>query len=101
MFEAHRRVILSVKMIEVRGRVQRENEVMHHVVHTITDIFSALSSVGDRTAPFPLPNGRGYEFYLGPLIPGPTQHANSFRTRDMYVRDLHLDTIKAETRDSR
>lgn len=80
--------------------MQREGEVVHHLVHTITDIFSALSSVGDRTAAFPLPRVRGYEFYWT-AHPGPTQHAKSFRTLDMYVRDLHFDTIKAETRGSR
>ncbi|SMO96324.1 error-prone DNA polymerase [Paracoccus laeviglucosivorans] len=101
VFEAHRRIILGAGMIAVRGRVQREGEVVHHVAHTITDLSAALSSVGERNAAFPLPHGRGDEFHHGSPTPDPRDTPKGLRTRDMYVRDLHLDTIKVKTRDFR
>ena len=55
-----------------------------------------LASVGEREAAFPLPHGRGDEFHHGSsghdLRDLPTRRA---KPRDIYVPDLHLDTIKA------
>ena len=55
-----------------------------------------LASVGEREAAFPLPHGRGDEFHHGSSGHDsrdlPTRRAKS---RDIYVPDLHLDTIKA------
>ena len=38
VFEQHRRIVLSSGMIAVKGRVQREGEVVHLVAHRITDL---------------------------------------------------------------
>uniref|UniRef100_UPI001E3B519F error-prone DNA polymerase n=1 Tax=Paracoccus binzhouensis TaxID=2796149 RepID=UPI001E3B519F len=46
VFERYRRVILSSSMIAVRGRVQREGEVVHLVAHRIVDLSRDLASVG-------------------------------------------------------
>lgn len=48
IFERHRRVILSSSMIAVRGRVQREGEVVHLVAHRIVDLSRDLATVGQR-----------------------------------------------------
>ncbi len=48
IFERYRRVILSSSMIAVRGRVQREGEVVHLVAHRIVDLSRDLASVGQR-----------------------------------------------------
>ena len=48
VFERYRRVILSSSMIAVRGRVQREGEVVHLVAHRIGDLSRDLASVGQR-----------------------------------------------------
>ncbi|WP_137390467.1 error-prone DNA polymerase [Rhodoligotrophos defluvii] len=50
VFERYRRVILSSSMIAVRGRVQREGEVVHLVAHRIVDLSRDLATVGQREA---------------------------------------------------
>lgn len=102
VFEKNRRIILSAGMFAVRGRVQREGEVVHLVAQRLTDLSSDLASVGDRDAAFPLPHGRGDEFHHGSPTPDPRGLAlKGLRTRDIYVRDLHIDSIKVKTRDFR
>lgn len=102
VFEQHRRVVLSAGMIAVAGRIQREGEVMHVVVHRITDLSHELASVGERDAPFPLPHGRGDELHGGAPAPDPRSlPPKGLRPRDLYVRDLHLDAIRVKTRDFR
>jgi error-prone DNA polymerase len=95
LFEKQRRVILSAKMMTIHGRIQREGEVVHLVAHWVTDLSSALASVGDRDVTFPLPHGRGDELYhdspsLPPAAPEPS-----------VIPDLHIDSIKTKTRDFR
>ncbi|PAU96899.1 error-prone DNA polymerase [Paracoccus salipaludis] len=95
VFEAHRRIVLSASMIAVNARVQREGEVVHLVVHRITDLSQELGSVGQRGESFPLPHSRGDEVHHGPPGPDPrSRQTPGPRPRDMYVRDLHLDTIR-------
>ncbi len=102
VFEKFRRIILSSGMIGVKGRIQREGEVVHLVAHRITDLSSELASIGQRDAAFPLPHGRGDEFHHGSSTPDPRgQPPKVSRTRDMYVRDLHIDAIRVRTRDFR
>ncbi|WP_423205811.1 hypothetical protein [Paracoccus yeei] len=52
--------------------------------------------MGRRRA-FPLPHGRGDEFHNA----SPTPDARHPKPRDMFIRDLHLDTIRVKTRDFR
>ncbi|HWJ87809.1 error-prone DNA polymerase [Shinella daejeonensis] len=100
VFEKFRRIILSSGMIAVKGRIQREGEVVHLVAHRITDLSRELASIGQRDAAFPLPHGRGDEFHHGSSSPDPRgQPPKVSRTRDMYVRDLHIDAIRVRTRD--
>jgi error-prone DNA polymerase len=95
LFEKQRRVILSAKMMTIHGRIQREGEVVHLVAHWVTDLSSALASVGDRDVTFPLPHGRGDELYHdSPSLP-PTAPESSV------IPDLHIDSIKTKTRDFR
>ena len=58
-FEKFRRVVMGASMLAVRGRVQREGEVVHLVAHQLTDLSADLATVGSRDAAFPLPHGRG------------------------------------------
>ncbi|MBB4610949.1 error-prone DNA polymerase [Sphingomonas yabuuchiae] len=102
VFEANRRTILSAGMIAVRGRVQREGEVVHLVAQRLTDLSAELASVGERGSAFSLPHGRGDEFHRGSQTPDPRgEPPKGLGTRDIYIRDLHLDTIKVKTRDFR
>jgi error-prone DNA polymerase len=102
VFERFRRTILSAGMIAVRGRIQREGEVVHLVAQRLTDQSADLAAVGKRDQPFPLPHGRGDEFHHGSPTPDPRdQPPKGMRTRDIYIPDLHIDTIKVKTRDFR
>jgi error-prone DNA polymerase len=65
IFEKHRRAVLSASMLAVRGRIQREGDVVHLVAHHIADLSSDLASVGEREAAFQMPHGRGDEFHHG------------------------------------
>ncbi|MEO5322842.1 error-prone DNA polymerase [Mesorhizobium sp. CC13] len=100
VFEANRRTILSAGMIAVRGRIQREGEVVHLVAQRLTDLSAELASVGQRDAAFPLPHGRGDQARHGGSGPDPREVPPcGLRTRDIYIPDLHIDAIRVKTRD--
>jgi error-prone DNA polymerase len=69
------------------------------VSHQLTDLSAELAAVGERGAGFPLPHGRGDEFHHG--SPGTDPRSLPPKTRDIYVPDLHIDSIKVKTRDFR
>jgi error-prone DNA polymerase len=103
VFEKFRRTVMAASMIAVRGRIQREGDVVHVVAHELTDLSTELASVGDRDATlFPLPHGRGDQVRHGGSSPDPRERLpKGLRTRDIYSPDLHSDTIKVKTRDFR
>ena len=102
IFEKYRRVVLSAGMIGVYGRIQREGDIVHLVAQRLTDLSSELASVGERDESFPLPHGRGDQVRHGGSGPDSRElPPKGLRTRDIYIRDLHIDTIKVKTRDFR
>ncbi|MFC3166612.1 error-prone DNA polymerase [Paracoccus fontiphilus] len=99
VFEAHRRIVLGASMIGVQGRIQREGEVVHIVVHRIKDMSRELASVGVRGAAFPLPQGRGDKARHGQGARDMREGAAvGPRAREIYIKDLHLDAIKVKGR---
>ncbi len=93
------RIILSANMLGIEGRIQREGEVVHLVAHQLTDLSAMLAGIGNHEAAFPLPHGRGDEFAHGgpghdPRDAAPKPH----KVRDIYVPDLHIDTLKLKPR---
>ena len=99
VFEANRRAVLSASMMAVRGRIQREGDVVHLVAQRITDLSTDLANVGSRDAAFPLPHGRGDQVRNGGSGPDPRElPPKGLRTRDIYIPDLHIDTIKVKSR---
>ena len=48
LFEQQRAVVLSASMLECRGRVQREGDVIHVVAEQLSDLTPLLRTVGDR-----------------------------------------------------
>lgn len=98
VFEKYRRVVLGSGMIGVKGRVQREGQVVHIVAHELIDMSAELASVGSRDAAFPLPHGRGDEFHHGSPTPDPRGLPKARNMVDPY---LHLDEIRVRTRDFR
>jgi error-prone DNA polymerase len=99
LYERQRRIILAAGMIAVQGRIQREGEVVHLVANQLTDLSADLAGVGDRDDGFLLPHGRGDEFHHG--SPGIDPRSLPPKPRDIYVPDLHIDSIKVKTRDFR
>lgn len=101
LFEKQRRLILSAGMIAVRGRVQREGEVIHVVAEHLMDLSDRLRSIGDRGDVFlSRLDDHGAEQRASP----DTQDAKHLgrKPRDIYVRDLRLGSgIKVPTRDFR
>jgi error-prone DNA polymerase len=97
-FEKFRRVVMGASMLAVRGRIQREGEVVHLVAHQLTDLSADLATVGRRDAAFPLPHGRGDQV-KGGGGPDPRElPPKGLRTRDIYAPDLHIDTIRVKAR---
>jgi error-prone DNA polymerase len=101
VFEAHRRIVLGAGMIGVRGRIQREGEVVHLVAHHLTDLSGELASVGARDGSFPLPHGRGDELHHGSPTPDPRSLLRGPRPRDIVDPYGHIDEIRVKTRDFR
>ncbi len=100
LFEQQRRIILSAGMLAVAGRVQREGEVVHLVANSLTDLSASLASIGDRDSGFPPPHGRGDEFHRGALGVDPREPPQpGAKSRDIYVEDRRLETIKVKARD--
>ncbi|MCT8999886.1 OB-fold nucleic acid binding domain-containing protein [Chelativorans intermedius] len=65
VFEKYRRIVLGSAMLGVKGRIQREGDVVHVVAQELTDLSAELASVGSREAGFPVPHGRGDEVHHG------------------------------------
>jgi error-prone DNA polymerase len=103
VFEKYRRTVLAASMMAVRGRVQREGDVVHLVAHQLADLSAELASVGDKDPMlFPLPHGRGDQVRHGGSGPDPRElPPKGLRTRDIYIPDPRSDAIKVRTRDFR
>jgi error-prone DNA polymerase len=67
--QTYRQVVLGARLLGVRGRLQREGDVVHLVAEELTDFSPLLAELSETESDFPLPHGRGDEFHHG--IPGP------------------------------
>ncbi len=102
VFAKFRRTILSGSMFGVRGRVQDASDVIHLIVEEVTDLTADLRAVAGLNAPFPLASGRGDEAKGGGSGPDNRDPKPQIvRPRDMYVPDLHIDTLKIKARNFR
>ena len=50
-FEAQRRTIMTAAMVSLKGRVQREGEVIHVIVERVGDLGALLASIAQRALP--------------------------------------------------
>jgi error-prone DNA polymerase len=98
VFEKFRRVVLGSGMIGVKGRVQREGDVVHIVAHELFDLSGDLASIGSREKHLPLPYGRGDEFHHGSPAP---DSCGLRKARNMVDPYDHIDEIRVKTRDFR
>ncbi len=102
VFEANRRPILGATMMGCRGKVQHASDVTHLIVEEVRDLSADLRRVSGMNDAFPLTAGRGDEAKHGghgldsrePKLP-------PIKQRDMYVPDLHIDTLTVKARNFR
>src|SRR5690606_16252304 len=92
LFEKYRRVVLGSSMMGVRGRVQREGDVIHVVVQRLEDMSGLLASVGERDDVASIyhvgradvvKHGMGHD-------PRDPERALGRPPRDIYIPDLRL-----------
>lgn len=96
VFEANRRTIFGAGMIAVAGHVQCKGEVVHLVVHGITDLSADLAIVGPRGDAFTLTHGRGDEFRRSSVsLPA---EARPPAPSDTDIPDLDIDTAWVKTK---
>jgi error-prone DNA polymerase len=100
VFAQNRRTILTASMLGCLGKVQSASGVIHLIVEQVIDLTADLRKVSGLDAPFTLPAGRGDEARHGG---GPDARDKPLQTkpRDMYVPDLHIDTLKLKARNFR
>jgi error-prone DNA polymerase len=99
LFEKRRRVVLGSSMMAINGKIQREGDVVHLVAQQLFDLSGDLSGLADRDVDFKLPTGRGDEFAHGsPGSADSRERAPPPKPRDIFVRDLHIDTLKVKAR---
>ncbi|TAV74737.1 error-prone DNA polymerase [Rhizobium leguminosarum] len=96
LFERRRRIVLGASMMAINGRIQREGDVVHLVAQQLFDLSGDLSGLADRDTGFKLPTGRGDEFAHG--SPGGGDSRDPVKPRDIYIPDLHIDTLKVKSR---
>jgi error-prone DNA polymerase len=99
LFERRRQVVLGASMMAINGRIQREGDVVHLVAQQLFDLSHDLSSLADRNEAFQLQTGRGDEFAHGsPGSPDSRDRAAAVKARDIFIPDLHIDTLKVKSR---
>jgi error-prone DNA polymerase len=85
IFDAHRRIVMGAAMIGVKGRLQREGEVVHVIADTLEDLTPLLHSVAARQFPHrPMP-GDGANFGgPDPRTRRPREPVIEVRSRDFH-----------------
>lgn len=82
-------------MAAVRGRIQREGEVVHLVARKISDLSAELASVGEREGSFHVPHGRGDQVRNGGSGPDPRElPPKELRSRESISRTFTSTTSR-------
>lgn len=99
LFEKRRRVVLGSSMMAIHGKIQREGEVVHLIASQLEDLSGDLAALSDRDAEFKHPTGRGDEFAHGSPGGGDARdRPKPTKVRDIFIPDLHIDTLKVKSR---
>ena len=87
--EAYRKVVMGARLIEVRGRVEYDEDVIHVIATRLTDATHHLHSLSDDLLKPAIAHGD----HAGPLPPGVPEHFRQAHPRDVRVipksRDFH------------
>jgi error-prone DNA polymerase len=100
VFEKNRRTVLAASMLGCRGKVQRESGVIHLIVEHTHDMTEELKLVSGLDGVFPLVPGRGDEVKRGGGSDPRDNKGHAPKPRDIYVPDLHLDSLKVKAQKS-
>jgi error-prone DNA polymerase len=88
-FERYRKVVMGARLIEVRGRVEYDEDVLHVIAARLTDATHRLHDLSDDL----LKPAIAYGDHAGPLPPGQPEHFRQGHPRDVRVipksRDFH------------
>ncbi|MDP9811325.1 DNA polymerase III alpha subunit [Rhizobium tibeticum] len=98
LFEKRRRVVLGSSMMAINGRIQREGDAVHLVPQPLFDLSGDLSWHADRNTESNLPTGRGDEFARGGGSDPRDKPKPTVQPRDIFIPDLHIDTLKVKAR---
>jgi error-prone DNA polymerase len=98
LFERQRRVLMTASMMGIHGKIQKEGEVVHLVAQKLFDFSSDLANLGERNREFPLPYGRGDQVKNGGGPDSRDGAKPAVQARDIYIPDLHIDTLKVKSR---
>jgi error-prone DNA polymerase len=102
IFEQNRRSILGATMMGCRGKVQHASGVTHLIVERVRDLSADLRRVSGIDDEFPLTPGRGDEAkHGGHGLDSREPKAPPIKPRNMYVSDLHIDTLTVKARNFR
>jgi error-prone DNA polymerase len=102
LVDKQRRTILGAQMMACRGRVQRATGVIHLIAEHLIDQSEMLRRISGKDEAFILPAGRGDEARTGGHGGDPRDKALPLRkVRDIYVPDLHIDTLAVKARNFR
>ena len=87
--ERYRKVVMGARLIEVRGRVEYDEDVLHVIAAHLVDATPALHSLSDDL----LKPAIAYGDHAGPLPPALPEHHRHGHPRDVRVipksRDFH------------
>jgi error-prone DNA polymerase len=85
-------------MLGCRGKVQHANNVIHLIVEQVVDLTADLKSVSGLDAGFRLASGEAKHGGSGSDSREPKPIT---KPREMYLPDLHVDTLKLKARNFR
>ena len=102
VFEQNRRAILSSSMMAVRGRIQREGEVVHLVVLQVANLSAELASISGRRPASRCRTAEATRPATAALARNPRDlPPKVFHGRDLPDPHGHIRDIKVKTRDFR
>ncbi|MDH7640255.1 error-prone DNA polymerase [Sphingomonas oryzagri] len=93
LFEKHRRVVLGAMMMGVRGRVQREGDVIHVIAQRLDDLSPLLGTIaqrGDTRNLYPVSRADVVKSPMASDPRDPGQRPLGRNPRDIYIPDLRI-----------
>ena len=99
LFDKQRRAILGAQMLTCRRKVQSASGVVHVVAEHLIDQSDMLRRIGGLDEAFTVPAGRGEARRPGGIDSRDTEQLR--KARDIFVPNLHIDTLAVKARNFR